>query len=176
MADRLGIKIFHADIIYHLKDQCEKHFAAVREKQKQQAGAVFPVVIKMLGKDKVFRNTDPIVMGVRIVAGTLRKHTPLFVPKQGNVVLGRVAQIMKDKKAVDTASKDDEVSIEIDQKGMDHPPMFGRHFVCDTTDQPEIFSHMQRSNIDTLNEYYKDEITDTDRKLIAKFIELKIIQ
>lgn len=95
-ADREGIKIFTADIIYHLFDDFTKHMAQLAEQKKEDSKllAVFPCVLNQVA---VFNKKDPIVVGVDVVEGNLRLLTPIAVVRTNPVTnvkevvnLGRV--------------------------------------------------------------------------------------
>jgi translation initiation factor 5B len=95
-ADANGIKIFTADIIYHLFDNFTAHMAEVQKQKKEDAKlqAVFPCVLNPLS---VFNKTDPIVVGVDVVEGVLKPLTPIAAIKHNSVTgvkeivsLGRV--------------------------------------------------------------------------------------
>jgi translation initiation factor 5B len=94
-ADDQGIKIFTADIIYHLFDAFTKHMDEQLAKKKEESKmlAVFPCILKPVA---VFNKTTPIVIGVDVTDGSLRINTPVAAVKQsptgGNeiVSLGRV--------------------------------------------------------------------------------------
>jgi len=95
-ADEQGIKIFTADIIYHLFDAFTKHMTELAEKKKEESKllAVFPCVLTPVA---VFNKTGPILVGVDVVEGSLRLHTPIAAVKQNSVTgvkeivsLGRV--------------------------------------------------------------------------------------
>lgn len=83
MADSLGVKIFTADIIYHLFDK----FMAFRDELKKKRQdefrhiAVFPCKIRVLPQ-YVFNSRDPIVVGVCVEAGFVKEGTPLCVPSK----------------------------------------------------------------------------------------------
>jgi translation initiation factor 5B len=83
-ADEQGIKIFTADIIYHLFDAFTKHMAEIVEKKKEDSKllAVFPCVLKPVA---VFNKTGPIVVGVDVIEGNLKMHTPIAAVKQNPV-------------------------------------------------------------------------------------------
>jgi len=85
-ADEQGIKIFTADIIYHLFDAFTAHMALIAEKKKEESkhDAVFPCVLNTVA---VFNKTGPIVVGVDVVDGNLRMHTPIAAVKQ-NAITG----------------------------------------------------------------------------------------
>ena len=95
-ADKEGIKIFTADIIYHLFDDFTKHMAQLAEQKKEDSKmlAVFPCVLNQVA---VFNKKDPIVVGVDVVEGNLRLLTPIAVVRTNPVTnvkeivnLGRV--------------------------------------------------------------------------------------
>jgi translation initiation factor 5B len=75
-ANDQGIKIFTADIIYHLFDAFTKHMEQLAEKKKDESKllAVFPCVLKPVA---VFNKTNPIVVGVDVVDGNLKTLTPI---------------------------------------------------------------------------------------------------
>lgn len=95
-AEENGIKIFTADIIYHLFDQFTKHMDDLLEKKKEDSKmlAVFPCVLKPVA---VFNKTGPIVVGVDVVEGQLKVNTPISAVKHNPttgvkeiVAMGRV--------------------------------------------------------------------------------------
>lgn len=79
-AEENGIKIFTADIIYHLFDAFTKHMDELLEKKKEDSKmlAVFPCVLKPVA---VFNKTSPIVVGVDVIEGQLKLNTPIAAVK-----------------------------------------------------------------------------------------------
>lgn len=75
-ADEVGVKIFTADIIYHLFDDFTKHMAQLAEQKKEDSKllAVFPCVLSPVA---VFNKKDPIVVGVDVTEGNLKLLTPI---------------------------------------------------------------------------------------------------
>jgi translation initiation factor 5B len=95
-ADEVGVKVFTADIIYHLFDDFTKHMTQLTEQRKEESKlhAVFPCVLNTVA---VFNKKDPIVIGVDVIEGNLRLLTPISAIKQNPVTglkeiipLGRV--------------------------------------------------------------------------------------
>jgi translation initiation factor 5B len=95
-ADEIGVKIFEADIIYHLFDKFTAHMKTLEEQRKEESKmlAVFPCVLRPVA---VFNKKDPIVIGVDVVEGNLRMLTPIACIKKNPVTgvkeilqLGRV--------------------------------------------------------------------------------------
>ena len=83
-AEQNNVKIFNADIIYHLMDYFTKYVAEIREERKLKEGkdAVFPCVLKQVA---TFRKNDPIVLGVDVEYGVLKIGTPITIYKKKNV-------------------------------------------------------------------------------------------
>lgn len=79
-ADEVGVKIFTANIIYHLFDDFTKHMAQLAEQKKEESKllAVFPCVLSPVA---VFNKKDPIVVGVDVTEGSLRLLTPIAAIK-----------------------------------------------------------------------------------------------
>lgn len=95
-AEEIGVKIFEADIIYHLFDKFTAHMKTLEEQRKEESKmlAVFPCILKPVA---VFNKKDPIVIGVDVVEGNLKMTTPICAIKKNPVTgakeivnLGRV--------------------------------------------------------------------------------------
>ena len=95
-ADDVGVKIFTADIIYHLFDDFTKHMAQLVQQKKDDSKllAVFPCVLNTIA---IFNKKDPIVIGVDVIEGSLRLLTPIAAVRTNPVTnikeivsLGRV--------------------------------------------------------------------------------------
>ncbi|KAG5892793.1 hypothetical protein JTB14_032667 [Gonioctena quinquepunctata] len=169
LADSVGVKIFQADIIYHLFDK----FMAYREELKQRKReefkhiAVFPCKLKILPQF-VFNSRDPIVAGVMIEAGIVREGTPICVPSKDFVDIGVVTSIENNHKSVESARKGMEVCIKIEPVPGESPKMFGRHF--DETDF--LVSKISRQSIDACKDYFRDDLAKTDWQLMVELKKL----
>jgi translation initiation factor 5B len=95
-ADEIGVKIFEADIIYHLFDKFTAHMKQLEEQRKEESKmlAVFPCVLKPVA---VFNKKDPIVIGLDVIDGNLKITTPICAIKKNGATgvkeiinLGRV--------------------------------------------------------------------------------------
>ncbi|XP_044141660.1 eukaryotic translation initiation factor 5B [Bufo gargarizans] len=167
MADSLGVRVFSAEIIYHLFDAFTKYRQDYK-KQKQEEFkhiAVFPCKIRILPQF-IFNSRDPIVMGVIVEAGQLKQGTLMCVPSKNFVDIGIVTSIEINHKTVDTAKKGQEVCVKIEPIPGESPKMFGRHF--EATDY--LVSKITRQSIDALKNWFRDEMQKTDWQLI---VELK---
>lgn len=100
-ADSEGIKIFTAQIIYHLFDEFTEYYKICQEERKNAGGgaAIWPCTLEII-PDFVFNRQSPIIMGVNVTAGTLRVGTPLAVPERENIKIGVVTSIELNKKKI----------------------------------------------------------------------------
>ncbi|KAJ4013916.1 eukaryotic translation initiation factor 5B [Fusarium irregulare] len=168
-AEDQGVKIFTADIIYHLFDAFTKHMDEQLEKKKEESKmlAVFPCVLKPV---KVFNKNDPIVIGVDVTEGSLRLNCPVAAvrtnPTTGAkevIKLGRVTSIEREHKQIPVCKKKEpSVAIKIEMGGSQ--PMYGRHLEEEET----LYSLISRASIDTLKEYYRKEVSNEEWQLIIK--------
>ncbi|XP_072512854.1 eukaryotic translation initiation factor 5B [Salminus brasiliensis] len=165
MADSLGVRVFSAEIIYHLFDAFTKYREDYK-KQKQEEFkhiAVFPCKLRILPQF-IFNSRDPIVMGVSVEAGVLKTGTPLCVPSKGFVDIGIVTSIEVNHKSVDTAKKGQEICVKIEPIPGESPKMYGRHFEAVDI----IVSKITRQSIDALKNWFRDEMQKSDWQLIME--------
>lgn len=168
MADDDNVRIFTADIIYHLFDQFSSFMKGILADRKEAALALvqFPVVLKIMPQH-IFNKKDPIVIGVEIMEGNLKLGTTLCVPQLDNLVVGEVVNIQNNHRDVDTAKKGMTVAVKISN---DSNPtlMYGRQF--DHTNS--LYSKLTRQSIDAAKEFFKDEFTKEDWQLVVKLKKL----
>ncbi|KAL3619260.1 hypothetical protein CASFOL_036830 [Castilleja foliolosa] len=170
LADELGVKIFIADIIYHLFDQFKAYIDNLKEEKKKEAAdeAVFPCVLKIM-PNCVFNKKDPIVLGVDVLEGIVKIGTPLCVPQREFIEIGRIASIENNHKPVDYAKKGQKVAIKIiGSNPDDKQKMFGRHMEM----EDELVSKITRNSLDALEENYADELSRDTKRLLMKLGKL----
>ncbi|KAL2021938.1 hypothetical protein VTK56DRAFT_6357 [Thermocarpiscus australiensis] len=168
-ADEQGIKIFTADIIYHLFDAFTKHINEQNEKKKEESKmlAVFPCVLSPVA---VFNKTNPIVVGVDVVEGQLKINTPIAAIKTNPttgakeiISLGRVTSIEREHKQIQVCKKGQpSVAIKIEMGG--HQPAYGRQL----EEKDMLYSQISRASIDTLKQFYRNDVTNDEWQLIIK--------
>ncbi|KAG8419187.1 eukaryotic translation initiation factor 5B, variant 2 [Metarhizium acridum] len=168
-AEEQGIKIFTADIIYHLFDSFTKHMDEMLEKKKEESKmlAVFPCVLKPVA---VFNKTSPIVIGVDVVEGQLKINTPIAAVKTNSVTgakeiinLGRVTSIEREHKQIPVCKKGQpSVAVKVEMGG--HQPTYGRQLEEGDT----LYSLISRASIDCLKEFYRKEVATDEWQLIIK--------
>jgi translation initiation factor 5B len=166
LADELGIKIFKAEIIYHLFDQFTAYQKDLDEQKKKNLAqqVVFPCVLRIV-PGAVFNKRDPIVLGVDVVEGVLRIGTPLCAPNQGRSSIGHVTSIEHNHKPLDKVRKGGpSVAIKIGHASHETPKLVGRHF----QEKDDLVSILTRQSIDVLKSSFRDEMTIDDWNLVRK--------
>ncbi|CAI6334060.1 unnamed protein product [Periconia digitata] len=166
-ADEIGVKIFEADIIYHLFDKFTAHMKQLEEQRKEDSKmlAVFPCILKPIA---VFNKKDPIVLGVDVTEGSLRLTTPLAVIKKNPVTgvkeiisLGRVTSIEREHKQINVCKRG-QPSVAVKIEGPNQP-LYGRQ----VEEKDTVYSLISRASIDTLKNYFRSDVS-TDEWLLIK--------
>jgi translation initiation factor 5B len=163
-ADDNGVKIFTADIIYHLFDSFTKYLEEIAERRREEAAniAVFPTIVKILPQH-IFNAKDPIICGMEVIEGILKVGTPLCIPKLGGLFIGNVTSIENNGKEIQTAKKGASVAVKIVNDS--NPQItYGRQF--DSTN--ELCSLLTRQSIDALKLNFKDSLEKDDWKLVIR--------
>ncbi|KAI5179687.1 translation initiation factor 5B [Nematocida sp. AWRm80] len=181
LANDLNVKIFTADIIYHLTEKYQKHlethWKTTEEALKDKI--VFPCILSIV-PGCVFTKRSPLVLGVKVEEGVLKLNTPLVVVRHTTntqsentgttaditntdtiVNLGRVTSILQDAKInpkTNDIKKNERASIKIELTSNQQPVIFGRKiFETDT-----IFSRLTRDSIDMLKEKFKEALSQEE--------------
>ena len=154
-----GVKIESSPIIYRLLDIYHKyqlkHDELVKDKYNvERQAAIYPCVLEIVS-GCVFRSSDPIVIGVKVIEGTLRKGTPIctFVHKSNTEVcieIGKVSQLKTEQgDSTDSAEKGTTLSVEIKSR-----KKVGTHF----TETDRLYSKISRHSINLLKKHFKKSL------------------
>lgn len=175
LAEDLGVRIFQADIIYHLFDQFTAYMRDIEEQKRKDAApsAVFPCILKIV-PGCVFNKRSPLVLGVDVVEGVLRQGTPIAVVRdQQPISLGRVSSIEVNHKPVEMVRRGGpSVAIKLDIASYESAKQFGRHFA----ESDELYSRITRNSIDVLKESFRDDMDKEDWSLVIKLKRIFNIQ
>jgi len=174
-SEKQGVRIFEADIIYHLEDMFQKYLEEVAsDKQNSLADKViFPCLLTIL-PDHIYKTRNPIVVGVKVEEGILKLGTPIVVPSKDKIELGIIRGIRKgDQTEVQEAQAGDEVSVEIVPDATKQKYLYDRHF----TAEDKLVSAITRNSIDALKESHPEVCKTRDIfKLIQQLKNLLGIQ
>ncbi|VDM08426.1 unnamed protein product [Wuchereria bancrofti] len=160
-----GVRIFSADIIYHLEDSFLKYREELRLKRRQQNEhlAVFPCKLRILPQH-IFNARNPIIIGVSVEAGQLKRGVPLCVPSKDSIFIGTVSSIERNHEQVEIARTGEEVCIKIENTTGEAPKLYGRHF----THQDTLVSRITRETIDVCKAHFRNDLTKADWQLVVQ--------
>ncbi|KAI6046535.1 hypothetical protein EDC04DRAFT_2864725 [Pisolithus marmoratus] len=171
LAEEMGVRIFKADIIYHLFDAFTAYNNEIVEAKRKDAApqAVWPCRLKVIA---AFCKRDPIILGVDILDGTLRVGTPMCVvkvdpttQKRDVISLGKITSLEINHKPYEIVKKSQAgggVAVKIEHAVYQSAKMFGRHF----DEKDELISHITRQSIDVLKATFKAEVSMEEWALI----------
>lgn len=184
LAEDLDVRIFHADIIYHLLTAFTSYLREVEEERRKALAptVIFPCILRIV-PGCIFNKRTPIVIGVEVVEGQLRVGTPICVITKNNptadggeapssslslnvCTLGRVTSIEHNHKPLQVVRKGHPgVAIKLEPAGQHEASrMYGRHF----TDSDVLMSKLTRTSIDALKEGFRDEVTKEEWALVVR--------
>ncbi len=161
-AEKYGVRIFLDQIIYSLLDNYIKwreEEKKLREKQKIES-LIKPAKIKLL-KDFIFRRSKPAVIGIKVLAGEIKKDLKLI--KQDGSQAGVIRSMQKSGENISIATEGDELAIAID--GV----VIGRHLSGDEVLYVDIPERHARIIIRDLI----DSLSEKAKKAFNEFLEIK---
>jgi len=167
-ADKEGVKIFTAEIIYHLFDQFTAYTEDYKQKKRDEFKhlAVYPCKLRIM-PEHIFNTRDPIVVGVHVESGTCRLGTPITVhTADGFVNIGFCTGLEANHKPLEKASTGMDVCAKFEPVPGEAPKLLGRHFTVEDL----LVSRVSRESIDVMKQYFREDMTKADWQLI---IELK---
>lgn len=107
-----NVKVITSDVIYKLIEDFEKWQKEMLRKQqeKELEQLVKPCKLQIM-KGYVFRQNNPAVVGVDILAGTLNAHAPLM--KKDGQTLTEVNSMQHEQKNIDKAEKGKQIAVSL---------------------------------------------------------------
>ena len=159
------VTLFTNDVIYQLIDDYETY---VEQRKRAQQETVLDKVVRparfRLLPDHTFRQNDPAVVGVEVLAGTLQNNRNVGA-FEGNEFdrLGTLSGIQKQGDDVDEARAGERVSIAIDG------PTVGR----DIEEGDTLWSEVPEKHAKILEQELKSEITGDEREALAAYLDTR---
>ncbi len=163
LAVKEGVKIFQDSIIYRLLEKYDEWVKSERSRELQTKlqKTVFPAKIQVL-PGYVFRRKDPAIVGVRVLAGSIRPGYPLM--RNDGRKVGKIYQIQLKGKTVLEASKGDEVAISIVGN-----VLVGRHF-----DEGDVlYTDPSEGDLLKVLDEFLDFLNEDSLNLIKEIIKVK---
>lgn len=159
---KYGVRVFEDKIIYTLIDnyvQWREEEKRMREKQKVEA-LIKPAKIKLL-KEYIFRRSKPAVIGIRVLAGEIKRDVKLI--KEDGSVVGSVQSMQKEGKNVGVAGEGDELAIAIDGVTI------GRQIEGDET----LYVDVPERHAKVIEKDLFDSLSENTKKAFLEFLEIK---
>ena len=109
-----GVVVYQENIIYALIDRYEEHLRSLEEKKKSEglAHIPLPAQVRVL-PNCMFRASNPLVCGVEVLMGVLKRGSKLVQANDPSSVVGYVKDIQEKQKSVSEAAVRSQVAISI---------------------------------------------------------------
>ncbi len=105
-------RVFQADVVYEILQEYEEWTKLLEEKSQEERleEVSRPAEIEVL-PDHVFRQSDPAVVGVKVVRGTMKPGSMLM--NQDGESVGLAKSVQAENESLDSAEKGDQVAVSI---------------------------------------------------------------
>jgi len=159
---KYGVRVFTDKIIYSLIDafiQWRDEERRLRERQKIES-IIMPGKIQLL-KDFIFRRSKPAVIGVRVLAGEIKKDERLIKPDGTQV--GFIRSMQKSGENVGIAKEGEELAIAIDGVTV------GRQIEGNEV----LYVDVPEKHARVIERELMDVLSEEARKAFVEFLEIK---
>lgn len=156
-----GVKIFSEKIVYSLYEKYQEWKYKHESEKKKQALAklVWPGKIKVL-KDCIFRQSNPCIAGVEVLAGRIKTKTRI-INREGKEVSG-IKEIQNEGKNVEEAKQGQQLAISFPDA------VAGR-----TLKEGDIFYvFMPKSHLEIITSEFSNELSSEELKTIEEFKQI----
>ncbi len=161
--DDQDVELFVDDVIYRLVEEYEEYVAGIESSQQTTIleNITRPARFRIL-RDHVFRQNNPAVVGVEVVAGTLRRNVPVAVVRNGDVKrVGTVQGIQSQGDELEEARAGDRVSVAIEG------PTIGRG----VEEEDELWVDLPEKHAKILEQELREELPADEREALQAYLE-----
>jgi translation initiation factor 5B len=163
LAEKEQVQIFSESVIYRLLENFLKWVRDYRliERRRILEGLVRPAKIKIL-PGCVFRRSDPAIVGVEVVEGTIKPGYPLM--RSDGVSIGNIMQIRDRDNVLKEAKRGQQVAISIKGK-----ILVGRH-----VDEGDVlYTDIPREHVIRWLTSFSSELTEDEKEALREIISIK---
>jgi len=163
IAAKEGVKIFVNNVIYQLLEDFLKWLKDYREleKQKELESIIRPAKIRIL-PGYVFRRSDPAIVGIEVLEGTIKPGYPLM--RDDGVEVGSIMQIRDRDNVLKQAIAGQRVAISIRGK-----VMVGRHI-----DEGDIlYTDIPKDHVIAWLTKHSGELREDEKRALEEIIRIK---
>jgi len=157
-----GVQLFQSKVIYQLVDDFLEWQEETRQRmeQKKYEHLVYPARIRIL-PGCIFRQSNPAVVGVRVLAGTLMSGVDLILTDGRKV--GHIRQIQERQESIQEAGAGAEVAISIEGATV------GRQI----REEDECFVNVPERHVRVIETELFDRLSSHEKDALADFTRLK---
>ena len=163
LAEQEDVEIFGHDVIYRLVEEYEEHVEAIQRAQQDQIldNITRPARFQVLD-DHVFRQSDPAVVGVEVLGGTLKRNTyvALFEGSEPDRV-GMLQSIQDEGEDIDELMPGERAAVSIDG------PTVGRDF----DEGDELWAEIPEKHAKILEQELTEDITAGEREVLSMYLD-----
>ena len=156
IANSKGIKVIEGNIIYKLFEEFEEWREELKRKEEEERKQKMKKIAKIkLLKGFVFRQSNPAIVGIEVLAGILEEGAKL-INKEGKII-GKVEQIQREGKTIKRLEKDGRGAISIPKVTI------GRQI----KEEEILYSYISREEYRELKNY-----EEVDKELLEEIKEI----
>ncbi len=162
-ADEQGVELYVDDVIYQLVEEYDEHVTALERAQQEQVLDKIqrPCRFRIL-KDHVFRQSDPAVVGIEVLNGTLKRNSR--VEKwEGNepTRVGELKSLQDAGEDIDVARTGEQVAASIEG------PTVGRQI----DEDDELWTELPEKHAKILEQELAEEIPTDELEALRLYLE-----
>jgi len=159
--DKDSIKILTNEVVYKLIEDLEKWRKLKQEQIEKERLMELASICKLEILHKFqFRNSNPAIFGVRVLAGKLKKNIPLI--DETDEQIARVKAIQEEKTSVNEAEEGKEVAISLT----------GTNFERQLADKKYLYTQLSETQFKSFKKN-KDLLNEREIKAIMEIAEIK---
>ena len=163
LAEQQEVELFSDDVIYRLVEEYDEHVEAIQSAQQDQIldNITRPGRFQIL-QDHTFRQSDPAVVGVEVLSGTLKRNSTVAKFDNGETTrVGTMKSIQDEGEDVDQARMGDRVAVSIDG------PTVGRGI----EEGDELWIELPEKHAKILEQELKEDIPGDERETLGMYLE-----
>lgn len=162
-ANEQDVRIFRDDVIYQLVEEYESLVEGIEREQHETVldNITRPARFRIL-EDHVFRQSDPAVVGIEVLSGTVERNTNV-VSWDGNEPkrVGRLQGLQDQGEDIDSARVGEQVAAAIDG------PTVGRQI----SDGDELWTELPEKHAKILEQELRAEIPADEREALGRYLD-----
>jgi translation initiation factor 5B len=162
-ANEQGVKLFESEVIYQLIEEYEEYVAEIERSQQEQVldKIIRPSRFRIL-EDHTFRQSSPAVVGVEVMAGTLKRNSNIAKWEGGKPKrVGMLKSIQDEGEDIDELRSGERAAVSIDG------PTVGRQI----EEGDELWTELPEKHAKILEQELRDEIPSDEIEALSQYLE-----